>query len=58
MLQKLFRANPFSLPFDEQTSALVIIDMQRDFVEPGDLVRHWETTSPWCAARLSQAGRC
>jgi hypothetical protein len=36
MLQKLFRADPFSLPFDEQTSALVIIDMQRDFVEPGD----------------------
>jgi nicotinamidase-related amidase len=57
MLQKLFRADPFSLSFEAQTSALVIIDMQRDFVEPGDLGRHWETTSPRCAAQSSQAGR-
>jgi nicotinamidase-related amidase len=35
MLQKLFRADPFSLPFDAQTTVLIIIDMQRDFVEPG-----------------------
>jgi len=35
MLQKLFRADSFSSPFGEQTSALVIIDMQHDFVEPG-----------------------
>jgi nicotinamidase-related amidase len=58
MLQKLFRADPFSLPFDAQTTALVIIDMQRDLLSRGDLVRHWETTCPWCAARLSQARRC
>ncbi|SAL28561.1 Peroxyureidoacrylate/ureidoacrylate amidohydrolase RutB [Caballeronia udeis] len=35
MLQKLFRANPFPLSFDSKTTALVMIDMQRDFVEPG-----------------------
>src|SRR5471032_3613803 len=35
MPQKLFRAQPFPLSFDSQTTALVVIDMQRDFVEPG-----------------------
>jgi len=30
-----FQAEPFALPFDPQTTALVMIDMQRDFVEPG-----------------------
>lgn len=33
--RKPFRANPFSLSFDAKTTALVMIDMQRDFVEPG-----------------------
>ena len=35
MAQKLFHAQPFPLPFDTKTTALVVIDMQRDFVEPG-----------------------
>ena len=35
MAQKLFHAQPFPLPFDSRTTALVMIDMQRDFVEPG-----------------------
>lgn len=35
MPQKLFQAEPFPLAFDAQTTALVMIDMQRDFVEPG-----------------------
>lgn len=30
-----FQAEPFPLAFDPQTTALVMIDMQRDFVEPG-----------------------
>ncbi|MBB5193190.1 nicotinamidase-related amidase [Silvimonas terrae] len=30
-----FKAEPFALPFDPATTALVMIDMQRDFVEPG-----------------------
>lgn len=30
-----FQAEPFPLAFDTQTTALVMIDMQRDFVEPG-----------------------
>lgn len=35
MSQKYFTAEPFSLGFDPLTTALVMIDMQRDFVEPG-----------------------
>jgi len=35
MLQKQFQAEPFPLPFDAESTALVMIDMQRDFVEPG-----------------------
>lgn len=30
-----FNAEPFALAFDKASTALVIIDMQRDFVEPG-----------------------
>jgi biuret amidohydrolase len=33
--QQHFRAEPFDLPFDPRRTALVMIDMQRDFVEPG-----------------------
>jgi biuret amidohydrolase len=33
--QKHFHAEPFDLPFDPHRTALVMIDMQRDFVEPG-----------------------
>lgn len=35
MNSKSFAAEPFVLPFDPQRTALVMIDMQRDFVEPG-----------------------
>src|SRR4051794_29498491 len=28
-------ARPYSFPFDPTTTALVVIDMQRDFMEPG-----------------------
>jgi biuret amidohydrolase len=35
MTQHQFRAEPFDLAFDPATTALVMIDMQRDFVEPG-----------------------
>ncbi len=35
MTQKTFHAEPFALPFDIASTALVMIDMQRDFVEPG-----------------------
>jgi len=35
MTQHQFEAEPFALPFDPATTALVMIDMQRDFVEPG-----------------------
>jgi nicotinamidase-related amidase len=32
---KSVRAEPYAFPFDPSTTALVIIDMQRDFVDPG-----------------------
>jgi nicotinamidase-related amidase len=31
----LINADPFAFPFDPSTLGLVVIDMQRDFVEPG-----------------------
>jgi isochorismate hydrolase len=34
MATKTIAAEPFPLAFDPGTSALVMIDMQRDFVEP------------------------
>ena len=35
MTRKTMQAEPYEFDFDPQTTALVIIDMQRDFVEPG-----------------------
>jgi len=35
MVQKAMQAEPYEFGFDPQTTALMIIDMQRDFVEPG-----------------------
>lgn len=34
-MTKSFQAEPFDLSFDPKTTALIVIDMQRDFVEPG-----------------------
>jgi nicotinamidase-related amidase len=31
----VIKAEPYDLPFDPRTTALIIIDMQRDFLEPG-----------------------
>lgn len=31
----VFKAQPYDLPFDPTSTALLIIDMQRDFLEPG-----------------------
>ena len=35
MTQKTMQAEPYEFAFDPQSTALVVIDMQRDFVEPG-----------------------
>lgn len=34
-MTKEFKAEPYNLPFDLKSTALIIIDMQRDFLEPG-----------------------
>ena len=53
-------AQPFAFPFDLARSALVIIDMQRDFVEPGGFgaslgndVTRLQAIVPTCAAVLA-----
>lgn len=61
-------AQPFAFPFDLPRAALVIIDMQRDFVEPGGFgaslgndVSLLQAIVPTCAAVLSawrHAGGC
>jgi nicotinamidase-related amidase len=35
MAQRSMQAEPYEYAFDPQSTALVVIDMQRDFVEPG-----------------------
>ena len=35
MANKAIEAEPYELEFDPKTTALLIIDMQRDFVMPG-----------------------
>jgi nicotinamidase-related amidase len=35
MAQRSMQAEPYEFTFDPKTTALVVIDMQRDFVEPG-----------------------
>jgi len=35
MAQRSMQAEPYEYTFDPKTTALVVIDMQRDFVEPG-----------------------
>lgn len=34
-MNHVFKAEPYDLPFDPAQTALIIIDMQRDFLEPG-----------------------
>ena len=34
-MSHVFKAEPYDLPFDPTSTALIIIDMQRDFLEPG-----------------------
>jgi nicotinamidase-related amidase len=56
-------AEPYPFPFDKTKAALVIIDMQRDFLEPGgfgaalgnDVLRLQQVVEP--TARLLQAAR-
>jgi hypothetical protein len=48
LLMATISAEPFDLDFDPATTALVIIDMQRDFVLPG-----WVSDSDRMIAAIS-----
>ena len=59
-MSRIETAQPFAFEFDIATSALVIIDMQRDFVEPGGFgaslgndVTRLQAIIPTCAAVLA-----
>jgi biuret amidohydrolase len=41
-------ADPGPFRFESAHTALVVIDMQRDFVEPGGSAKRWATTSVCC----------
>lgn len=58
----IFDAEPYNLPFDPASTALLIIDMQRDFLEPGGFgetlgndVSLLRTTIEPCARVLAEA---
>ena len=59
-MSRIETAQPFAFEFDIATSALVIIDMQRDFIEPGGFgaslgndVTRLQAIIPTCAAVLA-----
>ena len=52
------KAEPYEFTFDPTTTALVIIDMQRDFVEPEASVKPWATMCRYCARRLLRSRKC
>jgi len=63
MPRKVMKAEPYELEFDPVATALVIIDMQRDFVMPGgfgealgnDVAQLWSTVDP--IRRMLEAAR-
>jgi len=63
MPRKVMKAEPYELEFDSVATALVIIDMQRDFVMPGgfgealgnDVALLWSTVDP--IRRMLEAAR-
>jgi nicotinamidase-related amidase len=63
MPRKVMKAEPYELEFDPAATALVIIDMQRDFVMPGgfgealgnDVALLWSTVDP--IRRMLEAAR-
>ena len=63
MPHKVMKAEPYELEFDPAATALVIIDMQRDFVMPGgfgealgnDVALLWSTVDP--IRRMLEAAR-
>ena len=51
-------AEPYVYEFEPADCALVIIDMQRDFLEPGGFGEMLAMTFPSFAVRLNLTGSC
>jgi hypothetical protein len=47
----MIAAEPAPIDLNWSTTALVIIDMQRDFMEPGGFAKRWATMSRSLRAR-------
>ena len=51
-------AEPYSFEFSPATCALLIIDMQRDFLEPGGFGEMLGNDVPNCGAPLNRIENC
>ena len=57
-MRATIKAEPEAVALDLARTALIIIDMQRDFLEPGGFGERSATTSRCSAARSRRAGPC
>ena len=58
MMQATIEAEPHPLAIDLGRAALLVIDMQRDFLEPGGFGEAWATTCRGLPPRSGPAGAC
>jgi len=58
MSKVIIKAEPGEIAIDPARTAIVMIDMQRDFLEPGGFGETLGTTSPCWPRRSRQPRRC
>ena len=47
-VKQVIEADPYPLAFAPVSTALLLIDMQRDFLEPGGFVSAYWSNVNWC----------